>query len=109
MYPANLLSDFTVPAASTRQIPTIAQFGASSPLEFARASLLVAPYVQGIDLNCGCPQSWACAESLGAALMNKREDVAEMVTAAKAKLAREGLSNKTVSVKIRIHKDLRLV
>ncbi len=91
-------------------IPTIIQFGASSPLEFSRATSLVAPYISGVDLNCGCPQSWACAEDLGAALMNKREHVADMVIAAKEQLEKEGWGDsRTVSVKIRVHKDLRCV
>ncbi|KAM3074168.1 tRNA dihydrouridine synthase [Clarireedia jacksonii] len=98
-------SDFTTsPTAG----PTIAQFGVCSPLELSRSTTLIAPYVNGVDINCGCPQSWACAESMGAALMHKRELVAEMVKEAKATMQREGYEGKkTVSVKIRIHKDLR--
>jgi len=98
-------SDFTT---SPTAPPTIVQFGCNSPDEITRATTLLAPYVNGIDINCGCPQSWACAETLGAALMHKRELVASMVTAAKNTLASLGYSDKkTVSVKIRIHKDLR--
>ncbi|KAH8808144.1 hypothetical protein F5884DRAFT_857688 [Xylogone sp. PMI_703] len=106
--------DFTTSPTAT---PTIAQFGASSPLEFARASSLVAPYVNGVDLNCGCPQAWACAENLGASLIHKRELVLEMIQEAKKYLREDGWDvgdgesregrRKTVSVKIRIHKDLR--
>ena len=88
--------------------PTIVQFGCNSPLELSRATTILAPYVNGVDINCGCPQSWACAEMLGAALMHKRELVAEMVKEAKSALHREGYEGKkTVSVKIRVHKDLR--
>jgi tRNA-dihydrouridine synthase 4 len=95
---------------SNPAIPTIIQFGASSPLEFSRASSLAAPYVSGVDLNCGCPLSWACAESLGAALMNRREVVAEMVTETRKRLERDGYRDtRTVSVKIRVHRDLRYV
>ncbi|TVY25054.1 tRNA-dihydrouridine(20a/20b) synthase [NAD(P)+] [Lachnellula hyalina] len=104
---ASLISaaDFTT---SPTAPPTIVQFGCNSPDEISRATTLLAPYVNGIDINCGCPQSWACAETLGAALMHKRELVASMVTAAKNTLASLGYSDKkTVSVKIRIHKDLR--
>lgn len=36
--------------------PLVAQFAASNVEEFARASELVAPFVDGVDLNCGCPQ-----------------------------------------------------
>jgi tRNA-dihydrouridine synthase 4 len=47
---------------------------------------------------------------MGAALMHKRELVAEMVKEAKATMHREGYEGKkTVSVKIRIHKDLRYI
>ncbi|KFZ18567.1 hypothetical protein V501_01146 [Pseudogymnoascus sp. VKM F-4519 (FW-2642)] len=82
-------SDFTLPPSPT-SVPTILQFGANSPLEFARATSTMAPFVSGVDLNCGCPQSWACAECLGAALMNKRELVADIVKEAKATLKRDG-------------------
>lgn len=42
--------------------------------------------------------------------MHKRELVAEMVTAAKEAMKNEGFEGqKTVSVKIRVHKDLRCV
>lgn len=78
------------------------------------------PYVGGIDLNCGCPQSWACAETLGAALMNKRELVRDMVVETRQRLASEGWGvgmekdidnpkGRSVSVKIRVHDDLRYV
>jgi tRNA-dihydrouridine synthase 4 len=47
---------------------------------------------------------------MGAALIHKRELVAEMIKEAKATLEREGWGeSRTVSVKIRIHKDLRFV
>ncbi|KAL3420954.1 dihydrouridine synthase [Phlyctema vagabunda] len=98
-------SDFTT---SPTAPPTIAQFGCNSPLEISRATSLIAPYVNGVDINCGCPQSWAYQEVIGAALMHRRELVADMVKAAKQSLKEEGFEGKkTVSVKIRIHKDLR--
>ncbi|CAH0019451.1 unnamed protein product [Clonostachys rhizophaga] len=110
-------SDLTV---STKGIMphTILQFGANSPLELSRASSLAAPWVSGVDLNCGCPQSWACAETLGAALMNKRELVRDMVVETRSRLEQDGWGvgmekdidnprGRSVSVKIRIHDDLR--
>jgi hypothetical protein len=103
-------SDFEFPdfSLSPSAPPTILQFGCNSPLELSRATTLLAPFVNGVDINCGCPQSWACAETLGAALMHKRELVAEMVKEATSALQRKGFGGKkTVSVKIRIHKDLR--
>lgn len=94
------------------------QFGANVPLELARASTLVAPDCSGVDLNCGCPQGWACAETLGAALMEKRELVRDMVIETRGRLRRDGWGvgkendvhnpkGRSVSVKIRVHKDLR--
>lgn len=94
------------------------QFGANSPQELARASSLAAPYVAGVDLNCGCPQSWACAETLGAALMNRRELVRDMVVETRGRLRDDGWAvgleedvdsprGRSVSVKIRVHDDLR--
>lgn len=110
-------ADFTLSTAGP-QPPTIVQFGANVPRELARASSLVAPYVSGVDINCGCPQSWACAETLGAALMEKRELVRDMVIETRRKLRDEGWAvgkeedvespkGRSVSVKIRVHKDLR--
>ncbi|KAK1832809.1 tRNA-dihydrouridine synthase [Podospora conica] len=112
-------SDFTISTLGP-QPPTIVQFGANIPLELARASTLVAPFASGVDLNCGCPQSWACAEVLGAALMERRELVRHMVVTTREHLRRDGWSvdlehsasdphgrGRSVSVKIRVHKDLR--
>ncbi|KAL2757595.1 hypothetical protein ACRALDRAFT_2057302 [Sodiomyces alcalophilus JCM 7366] len=82
-------SDFTL-STQGPQPPTIIQFGANSPIELARSSSLAAPYVNGVDLNCGCPQSWACAETLGAALMGRRELVRDMVIETRERLARDG-------------------
>lgn len=114
-------SDLTVSLDRDRpQPPTILQFGANVPLELARASVLAAPWVNGVDLNCGCPQSWACAETLGAALMNERALVRDMVVETRARLRGDGWAvgmdedvdsprGRSVSVKIRIHNDLRYV
>ncbi|GKT54964.1 dihydrouridine synthase [Colletotrichum tofieldiae] len=111
-------SDLTISTHGI-QPPTIVQFGSSSPLELARSSSLAAPYVNGVDLNCGCPQSWACAETLGAALMEKRELVRDMVIGTRQRLASDGWhvgkerdidspKGRSISVKIRVHKDLSI-
>ncbi|CAM1507231.1 Fc.00g068720.m01.CDS01 [Cosmosporella sp. VM-42] len=110
-------SDLTI-STQPNQPATIVQFGASSPLELSRASTLVAPSVNGVDLNCGCPQSWACAEKIGAALMGHRELVRDMVVETRQRLEQDGWGvglerdvdspkGRSVSVKIRIHDDLR--
>ncbi|KAK5169451.1 tRNA dihydrouridine synthase [Saxophila tyrrhenica] len=101
-------SDFTTcpaerePTSDGRQHALIAQFAASNPEDFARAAELIAPWVDGVDLNCGCPQSWAIKEGIGCSLMEDPELVASLVRAAKASLG----PGKSVSCKIRIHKDL---
>jgi tRNA-dihydrouridine synthase 4 len=110
-------ADFTISTAGP-QPPTIVQFAANVPLEFARAASLVAPWVSGVDLNCGCPQGWACAETLGAALMDSRELVRDIVVAGREALRKDGWGvelekdmdwpkGRSISVKIRVHEDLR--
>lgn len=101
-------SDFTTcalereDAADGQPRILIAQFASSDPTEFARAAELISPWVDGVDLNCGCPQSWAIKEGIGCSLMENPDLVASIVKAAKARIA----SSKSVSCKIRIHKDL---
>lgn len=101
-------SDFTTcsqesePTPDGRQHALIAQFASSDPTEFARAAELIAPWVGGVDLNCGCPQSWAIKEGIGCAMMESPENAASLVRAAKERLG----PSKSVSVKIRISKDL---
>jgi tRNA-dihydrouridine synthase 4 len=101
-------SDFTTCSLEWHDTPDgtkhalIAQFASSDPEEFARAADLIAPWVDGVDLNCGCPQSWAIKEGIGCSLQQSPELVGNMVKAAKARLG----PSKSVSVKIRISKDL---
>jgi len=49
----------------------IAQFGGHSPLYMGHAAALVKNYVDGVDINCGCPQQWAYKEGIGSALLRK--------------------------------------
>jgi tRNA-dihydrouridine synthase 4 len=101
-------SDFTTCSIEREATPDgrvhalIAQFASSDPTEFARAAELIAPWVDGVDLNCGCPQSWALRDGLGSSLMENPGLVASLVCAAKARVD----ATKSVSCKIRIHKDL---
>lgn len=81
----------------------IAQFAANNPIDYSRATQLIAPWVNGVDLNCGCPQSWAIKEGIGCSLMNDRGLVSDLAKAARSAV---GLG-KSVSIKIRVHKDLR--
>ena len=38
--------------------PLVVQFAAHNAKDFADAAELVAPFADGVDLNCGCPQRY---------------------------------------------------
>ena len=97
------LEQLSIADVGDRDHAVIAQFASSDPVEFARAAALIGPWVDGVDLNCGCPQSWALKEGIGCSLMGDPDLVAGMVGEAKKQLG----PGKSVSCKIRIHKDLR--
>ncbi|KAK3101492.1 hypothetical protein FSP39_004005 [Pinctada imbricata] len=84
--------------------PLIVQFASRNSQEFADAAEIVAPFADGADLNCGCPQRWAMADGYGACLLKKPELIQDMVRQARARVSGQDF---TVSIKIRIHNDLR--
>ncbi|EFP86572.2 uncharacterized protein PGTG_12954 [Puccinia graminis f. sp. tritici CRL 75-36-700-3] len=63
----------------------------------------ISRYVDGIDINCGCPQQWACKEGIGSALLRKPDLVRELVRFIKVSCGQDF----PVSIKIRIDDDLR--
>lgn len=93
-------SDFT---SNARDRPLVVQFAANDPVILGRAVEMVLPYTDAIGLNCGCPQSWACQEGIGASLMRKPELVAEMVRSTKSRCGRDLI----IETKMRTHADLR--
>ncbi|KAJ2719355.1 tRNA dihydrouridine synthase [Coemansia sp. Benny D115] len=80
-----------------RDCPVVVQFAAHDPLDLAHAAQIVAPFADGVDLNCGCPQKWAYKERIGAYLSDRPEAVREMVRAVKSAV------DTPCSVKIRKH------
>ncbi|CAH8640751.1 unnamed protein product [Schistosoma intercalatum] len=68
--------------------PLIVQLASNDPCEFAIATEMLAPYCDGIDLNCGCPQPWAIGSGLGSALLKEPEKVANIVHAARNTIPR---------------------
>nr|XP_045596403.1 tRNA-dihydrouridine(20a/20b) synthase [NAD(P)+]-like [Procambarus clarkii] len=94
-------SDFTT---CKEDRPLIVQFAASKGEDWAGATRLVAPYCDGVDLNCGCPQRWAMAEGYGACLIHKPELVADMIRQTRNMVTDPDF---TVSIKIRLHKDYK--
>ncbi|WWC89370.1 uncharacterized protein L201_004293 [Kwoniella dendrophila CBS 6074] len=81
----------------------IAQFASPNSKSLVDAAELVSPYVDGIDLNCGCPQRWAYNEGIGCALLRKPELIKDMVKSVKDRMGH----NWSVSIKIRIDPDLK--
>ncbi|XP_058490290.1 B-cell receptor-associated protein 29-like isoform X2 [Solea solea] len=94
-------SEFTT---NERDRPLIVQFAAHDAQSLADAACVVAPFSDGVDLNCGCPQRWAMSDGYGACLINKPELVKDMVRHVRNQVDNP---NYTASIKIRIHKDLR--
>ena len=80
--------------------PLIVQFGCDNPNDLQMAASLALPYVQGIDLNCGCPQRWAIKSGYGAALIEKPELVHAMVRSVR------NVTTLPVSIKIRVKDDI---
>jgi tRNA-dihydrouridine synthase 4 len=76
----------------------LAQFASPNAASLADAAELIAPYVDGLDVNCGCPQKWAFHEGIGCALLRKPELVADMIRATKDRMG----WGWPVSIKIRI-------
>lgn len=79
--------------------PLIVQFAANNGEDLAKAALLVQNDCRGVDLNCGCPQAWACREGIGASLVEKPEIIVDAVKRVKSVCKRD----LSVSVKIRLH------
>ena len=81
----------------------LAQFASPNGPSLADAAELISPYVDGVDLNCGCPQKWAYHEGIGCALLRKPELVRDMVRCTHDRMG----WNWPVSVKIRVDPDLK--
>ncbi|WVQ82369.1 hypothetical protein IAT38_004497 [Cryptococcus sp. DSM 104549] len=82
----------------------MAQFASPNPEALADAAELIAPYVDGLDINCGCPQRWAYNEGIGCALLRKPELVRDMVRGVKDRMG----WGWPVSIKIRIDPDPKM-
>lgn len=83
--------------------PLIVQFAATNATDFANAAELVAPYCDGVDLNCGCPQRWAIKIGVGAQLLQEPETIKDMVRQVKARVS----GDFSVSTKIRLLSDIK--
>ncbi|VEU20186.1 DEKNAAC100914 [Brettanomyces naardenensis] len=93
------MSDFST---SETDRPLILQIGANNVTDLLRMCEMVQPYVDGIGLNCGCPIKDQVREGIGAALMSKKDLVADMISAVKKKFG----DKLTMEIKIRVHPDV---
>ncbi|XP_050293574.1 tRNA-dihydrouridine(20a/20b) synthase [NAD(P)+]-like [Anthonomus grandis grandis] len=83
--------------------PVITQFAANTVHDFVGASYMVAPYCDGVDLNCGCPQRWARDMNLGCQMLKDPQKIFELVRECRNRIAKPF----TISVKTRIQQDDR--
>lgn len=67
-------------------------------MEFVTSTQLIYPYVDGVDLNCGCPQGWAIAKGYGCSLLRQPERVRDVVLTLRRTLP----TDFSVSVKMRL-------
>jgi tRNA-dihydrouridine synthase 4 len=81
----------------------LVQMASPNSTSLADAAELISPYVDGLDINCGCPQKWAYHEGIGCALLRKPELVRDMVRCVQDRLG----WNWPVSIKIRVDPDLQ--
>lgn len=95
----------TPPSRSARLVrgALIAQLASPNGPSLADACELLAPHVDGVDINCGCPQRWAYNEGIGCALLRKPELVGDMVRRAHDRMGWDW----PVSIKIRVDTDPR--
>ena len=84
--------------------PLIAQFAASNASDLASAAEIVYPHVDGVDLNCGCPQQWAMEEGYGAQLLKTPERLLDFVKYTRNRISDSKFS---ISAKIRILSSVR--
>ncbi|KAL8842411.1 MAG: hypothetical protein Q9170_000539 [Blastenia crenularia] len=78
----------------------IFQIGTSSPLTAVEAAKLVAPHVAGIDVNAGCPKPFSTSGGMGAALLQKPDHLASILSALVTEVG--NVYEIGISVKIRL-------
>lgn len=83
--------------------PLIVQFAAKKADDFVRAAEMIAPYSNGVDLNCGCPQRWALKEGYGAHLLKEPQIIKDLICQVRNRIPKPF----TASVKIRLLKNIK--
>lgn len=106
---SHLSRDAELTTSSTDE-PLFCQFAASNGKDAADAAELVAKYVNGVDINCGCPQAWAIQEGIGAHLSKNPDIVEDIISQVKRRTSSVKMDNRDsfpCSIKIRIDSDLK--
>jgi tRNA-dihydrouridine synthase 4 len=94
------VADFQTSAVGDR--PLVVQLAARDSVELSSATRILSPYVDGIGINCGCPQSWAIKQGYGCGLGSKApEYIADMVRQAR------NVGNIPIECKIRVFANIR--
>ncbi|XP_057663264.1 tRNA-dihydrouridine(20a/20b) synthase [NAD(P)+]-like [Diorhabda carinulata] len=83
--------------------PLVIQFAANTVHDFVGAAYLAAPYCNGVDLNCGCPQKWAKDQELGCEILKKPELLYDIVRQCRNRIPKPF----SVSVKMRLLYDIK--
>lgn len=81
--------------------PLVTQFAANDPVVLAKAVEYVAGHCDGVDINCGCPQTWVMNDGYGASLLDNPQIVKEMV------MKVNEIASVGCSIKIRISDDIK--
>ncbi|CEP61614.1 tRNA dihydrouridine synthase LALA0_S03e06876g [Lachancea lanzarotensis] len=90
------MADFSSNESDT---PLIVQVGVNNTTDLLRFAEMVAPYCDGIGINCGCPIKEQIREGIGSALIYNPDLLSEMVSAVKTKYG----DKLRLETKIRIH------
>lgn len=74
------------------------QFASSNVEDLLRSAEMVAPFVDGVDINCGCPQEWAIKKGMGCGLLRLPHKMEDFVKTLKRNLP----GSVRLSTKIRV-------
>ncbi|CAO1430261.1 unnamed protein product [Diamesa serratosioi] len=83
---------------NVKDTPMIVQFAANCSTDFLHGTQMIYNYADGVDLNCGCPQSWAMEDGYGSYLLKKPEVIEDMIKTVRRNMP----STFSVSIKIRL-------
>ncbi|KAL1242079.1 putative tRNA-dihydrouridine synthase-like protein [Trichinella spiralis] len=96
-------ADFSTDASD---LPLIVQFAADNCDDFVKAAEIVYTQCDGVDLNCGCPKRKTLDANCGSALLDNASHLAELIKQSRLRILDSKFS---ISVKIRIYENLKLI